>query len=71
MTEKLGASQVEQLVRNPPVNAGDTGWILGSGRSPGEGNGNMVQYSCLGNLTVRGAYQGAGKGVLEESDLTE
>ena len=37
--------------------AGDPASIPGSGRSPGEGNGNIVQYSCLGNLTVRGAYQ--------------
>ena len=49
LTEKLGAPQVELLVRNPPAKAGDTGWILGSGRAPGEGNGNIVQYSfvCL------------------------
>ena len=41
-----------QLVENPPANAGDTGGvgsIPGSGRSPGEGNGNPLQYSCLEN----------------------
>ena len=38
-----------QLVKNPPVNAGDTGLIPGLGRCPGEGNGNPLQYSCLGN----------------------
>ena len=38
-----------QVAKNLSVNAGDTGLILGSGRSPGEGNGNPVQYSCLGN----------------------
>ena len=40
------------MVKNPPVNtgdSGDTGSIPGSGRSPGEGNGNPFQYSCLGN----------------------
>jgi len=40
------------VVRKPPANAGDagdTGSIAGSGRSPGEGNDNPVQYSCLGN----------------------
>ena len=46
------------VVKNPVANAGDTGdagSIPGSGRSPGEGNGNPLQYSCLGNLMDRGA----------------
>ena len=37
-------------------NAGDPGSIPGSGRSPGEGNGNPLQYSCLGNPMDRGAW---------------
>ena len=37
-----------QQVKNPPAKAGGTGLIPGSGRSPGEGNGNPLQYSCLG-----------------------
>ena len=37
------------VVKNPPANAGDTGLIPGSERSPGEGNGNPLQYSCLEN----------------------
>ena len=37
-------------------NAGDPGSILGSGRSPGVGNGNPLQYSCLENPTARGAW---------------
>ena len=37
------------VVKNPPANAGDTGLIPGLGRSPGEENGNPLQYSCLGN----------------------
>ena len=37
------------MVKNPPANAGDVGSILGSGRSPGEGNGNPLEYSCLEN----------------------
>ena len=47
------ASLVAHLVMNPPAmqesdyNAGDLGLITGSGRSPGEGNGNPFQYSCL------------------------
>ena len=36
------------MVKNPPANAGDMSLIPGSGRSPGEGNGNLLQYSCLG-----------------------
>ena len=43
------------MVKNPPANAGDVGSILGSGRSPREGNGNPLQYSCLGNPMDRGA----------------
>jgi len=43
------------VVKNPPANAGDTVSISGSGRSPEEGNGNPLQYSCLGNPMGRGA----------------
>ena len=39
-----------------PFNAGDLGSIPGSGRSPGEGNGNLLQYSCLENPMDRGAW---------------
>ena len=49
-----GASVVE----NPPANAGDVGLIHGLGRSPGEGNGNPLQNSCLGNPMDRGAWWG-------------
>ena len=41
-------------VKNPPANAGDAGLIPGSGRSSEERNGNLLQYSCLGNPTNRG-----------------
>ena len=47
------------LVKNPPGHgwdAGDTGSVPGSGRSPGGENGNSLQYSCLGNLMDRGAW---------------
>ncbi|CAN0510176.1 unnamed protein product, partial [Rangifer tarandus platyrhynchus] len=44
----------DSVVKNLPVNAGDTGLIPGSGRSPGEGNGNPLQYSCLENPRDRG-----------------
>ena len=53
-----GASQVVLVVKNPPATAGDTrdpGSIPGSGRSPGEGHGNPLQYSYLENLMGRGA----------------
>ena len=38
------------MVKNPPANAGDTGSIAGSGRSPGGGTGSLFHYSCLKNL---------------------
>ena len=44
-------------VKNPPANAGDQGSIPGWEDPPGEGNGNPVQYSCLGNPMDRGAWQ--------------
>ena len=46
----MGASQVASVVKNLPLNAGDTrdaGSLPRSGRSPGEGNGTLLQYSCL------------------------
>ena len=43
--------------KEPTWDAGDVGWIPGLGRSPGEGQGNPLQYSCLGNPTDRGAWQ--------------
>ena len=54
------------MVKNPPANAGDTrdvGLIPGLGRSPEEGSGNLLQYSCLGNLMDRGALQATIHGV--------
>ena len=48
-----------QLVKNLPANEGDArdvGLIPGSGRAPGEGNGNPLQYSCLENSMDRGAW---------------
>ena len=47
------------VVKNTPANAGYVGSISGSGRSPGEGNGNPLQYSCLGNLIDRGTWLAA------------
>ena len=50
---------VGSVVKNPPTNAGNMGLIPGSERSPGEGNGNPLQYSCLKNLMDRGALWSA------------
>ena len=43
------------MVKDLPANAGDVGWIPGLESSPGEGNGNPLQYSCLENPMDRGA----------------
>ena len=45
------------MVKNLSANAGNSGSIHGSGRSPGEGNGNPLQYSGLGNPMDRGAWR--------------
>ena len=52
--EKVSGGSV---VKNPAANAGDLGWIPGLGRSPGEEDGNPLQYSCLGNPMNREAWQ--------------
>ena len=60
-------------VENLPANAGDArdaGSILESGRSPGVGNGNLLQYSCLENPMDREARSVAVHGVAKESDMT-
>ena len=49
-------SLVTQTVKNLPANAGDPGSIPGSGKSPGEGNGYPLQYSCLENSMNGGAW---------------
>ena len=62
------------VVKNPPANAGDSGDVVlipGSGRSPGEGNGNPLQYSFLRNPMDRGAWRATVHGVAKESDMTE
>ena len=50
-----------------PADTGNVGSIPGSGRSPGEGNGNPLQYSCLGNPMERGTWRATGHGVVKES----
>ena len=60
------------VVENPSANAGDIGSIPGSGRSPGEGNGNPLWYYCLGNPMNRGAWwsmvHGVSKNLMKLSD---
>ena len=61
-------------VKNPSTNAGDTGdvsSIPGLGRSPGGGNGNVPQYSCLENSMDRGAWQATVHGITKESNTTQ
>ena len=81
MTERLSLSLSDgprgfpggSVVKNLPANAGDTrdaGSIPGSGRSPGGGNGNPFQYSCLENPIDRGAWWATAHGVTE-LDTTE
>ena len=58
-------------VKNPPGSAGDEGLILGLGRSPGGGNGNPLQYSCLENSMDRGTWQATVHRVAKELYMTE
>ena len=61
------------MVKNLPANAGDirdSGSIPGSGRSPGEGDDNSLQYSCLENPMDRGAWRATVHGVAEELNMT-
>ena len=51
------------VVKNLPANAGNTGLIPGSGRSSGEGNGNPLQCSCLGNPMEREAWRATIHGI--------
>ena len=57
-------------VKNLPANAGDMALIPGSGRDPGEGNNNPLQYSRLGNPMDRGAWLVTIHGVSKELDTT-
>ena len=57
-------------VKNLPANAGDRDSISELERSPGGGNGNPLQYSCLGNLLYRGAWWVTVHGVAKELDVT-
>ena len=58
------------VVKNPPDDAGNMGSIPESGRSPGEGNGSLLQYSCLECPMDRGAWQATLHGVAKELDTS-
>ena len=58
------------VVKNSPASAGDAGLIPELGRTPGEGNGNPLQYSCLGNPMDRGAWWVTIQEVANELDMT-
>ena len=59
------------MVKSLPAMQEELGSIPGWGRSPGEGNGNLLQYSCLGNPMDRGAWLATVHGVAKKSDTTE
>ena len=62
------------VVKNLPpsaIDTGDAGWTPGLGRSPAEGNGNPLQYSCLENPMDRGAWWATVHGVTKCQDMTE
>ena len=56
--------------KNPPANAGDVGSVLGREDSPGEGNGNSLQCSCLGNPMDIGAWWATVHGVAKDLEMT-
>ena len=59
------------VVKNLPANTGDVSSVTGSGRYPGEGNGDPLRYACLGNPMDRGARQTAVHRAAKESDMTQ
>ena len=58
------------MVKNPPVNAGDAALVSGSVKFPGKGNGNSLQYSCLGNPIDGGDWGATVHGAAKKSDTT-
>ena len=62
----MGPKEMQQLgtvVKNLPASTGDAGSIPGSGKPPGGGNGNPLQYFCLENPMDRGAWRATAHGV--------
>ena len=69
--EQFVAPLVAQMVKNLPAMQEKLGSVPGSGRSPGTGNGNALQYSCLENPMDRESWRATVHGVEKESDATE
>ena len=69
--EQFVAPLVAQMVKNLPAMQEKLGSVPGSGRSPGKGNGNALQYSCLENPMDRESWRATVHGVEKESDTTE
>ena len=75
MSDKMARTSVRgfpggSAVKKPPANAADGASVPGQGRSPGEGNGNSLQYSCLGNPVDRGAWRATDYGGHKELETT-
>ena len=64
----LYMSRASLVAHSPTANAGDTGLLPGLGRSPGEGNGHTLHYSCLGNPMDRGTWGATVHGVARVGD---
>ena len=65
----MWSSLVPQMIKNLTATAGDAGSVPGLGGYPREGNSNPLQYSCLENPMVRGAWQAIVRGAAKESDM--
>ena len=59
------------VVKSLPTNTADASLIPGCRRSPGKGNGNQLQYACLGNPKDRGVWQATVHGIVKELDMTQ
>ena len=80
-SQRVGHNRATELTRaidfpggsdgKESANAGDVGSITGSQRSSGEGNSNPLQYSCLGSLLDRGAWQATVHGIAKSQDMPE
>ena len=66
----MGSPVAQWWVNNLPVKQEHVGLIPGSGRSPGEGDGNPLQYPCLGKLMDGGVWWATAHEVTEELDTT-
>ena len=68
--KNIGVSRHSSVGKESACRAGDLGWIPGSGRAPGEGNGDLLLYFCLENPMDRGAWWVTVQGVAKDLDTT-